>query len=184
MIAITPLNNAADPSSAYTNLHDGIVLNEGFSSSKRGAFSILRMNTAGRVMQPTNRERHVIFSAKEPPSRAEILSALKHPEQSALPVVEIKPASGRVMHRLSQIALALGVVYLSTGLIVGIALPTGLRWLSQYYGGLATTTEERQRIKKVISEFQVVKEDEDATIDDRTKEFFKAIKDAKAGTEK
>lgn len=177
MLKAVPLNSVAETvESPFILLVDGITLKEGFTSRKRSILRLLKTNSAGELLQPTGRQRHVVFPLTDSPKEAEIRKALINPQEGTLPVFEVSPASGRFMHRASQIALGLGIVYLAGGLLVGVALPTGLRWVSQYYGGGAMTIEERQRAKKVIREFEIMKEN---VVDQRAKVFFKAIKGAR-----
>ncbi|TLX16264.1 hypothetical protein [Rhizobium sp. MHM7A] len=177
MIKAVPLNSVAETTEIpFILLADGFILKEGFTSRKHGILRFLKTKSAGELLQPTGKQRHVIFSLAQPPKQAEIEQALNNPQASALPVFEVSPASGKFMHRASQVALGLGIVYLAGGLLVGAALPTGLRWVSQYYGGGAMTIEERQRAKKVIREFEIMKEN---VVDQRAKDFFKAIKGAR-----
>ena len=177
MIKVIPLNDAAECADHHIIvLSDGIVLKEGYASRMLSKFRILKTIAAGELLRPTGNERHVIFSITKPPEHAELRLALIDPKASALPVIEVSPTSGKFMYRASQAVLALGVLYLIGGLLVGVALPTGLRWVSQYYGGGFMTIEERQKAKKVINDFEVMKEN---VIDQRAKDFFQAMRDAR-----
>ncbi|MDW9481339.1 hypothetical protein GOB57_22085 [Sinorhizobium meliloti] len=114
------------------------------------------------------------------PSRAAIKAALANPEINDLAVFDVTPKSGNFLLRISQVALALGLVYLAGGVFVGVALPTGLRYVSIFYGG-DLSTYKVAKIKQVISDFGVFKEHK---VDDQTKKFFEAIKAAKGETKR
>jgi hypothetical protein len=180
LIQVIPLNAAAESADVFTRLRDGLLVKDGYSSAVRRYFRNRRVDSVDGIIQPYGKERHVIFTSEATPKHTELLLALKEPVKSALPVFEILPA-GRTMHRLSQVALGLGAIYLAFGLFAGVALPTGLQWVGQYYGGLSTTFEERQRMRKVITEFQVFRE---RVVDEKTQKFFKALTDAKLGNNK
>jgi hypothetical protein len=177
LIKAVPLNVVAEVAETpFLFLREGLILKEGFTTRKRSVFRFLKTKSAGELLQPTGNQRHVIFPLTEPPKQSEIRQALDNPQASTLPVFEIGPASGKFMYRVSQVALGLGVIYLLGGLLVGVALPTGLRLVSQYYGGLGMTIDERQRAQKVIREFEIMREN---VVDQRAKDFFGAIKGAR-----
>lgn len=183
MFQIRPLNAAAvAQSNAIIPTKSGIVIGQGYSAMwKRRLLPFLRRATEGDVLTPGGTQRLVAGTQGGAAlSAAAIKVALANPEASDLAVFDVTPKSGKFLLRISQVALALGIVYLAGGVFVGVALPTGLRYVSIFYGGGLSTTKAA-KVKEVISDFGVFKEHK---VDDQTKKFFEAIKAAKGETKK
>lgn len=183
MFEIQPLNGTAkETQHAIIQSKSGLVIAEGFSACwKRRGFPVLLRASVGDVLTPRGTRRLVVRATEGTAlSRAAVKAALANPETSDLAVFDVTPKSGKILMRVSQVALALGLVYLAGGVFVGLALPTGLRYVSIFYGGGLSTTKAA-KVKEVINDFGVLKEHK---VDDQTKKFFEAIKAAKGETKK
>jgi hypothetical protein len=184
LLKITPLNTAAHKTpQSLTRSTSGLVIGEGYAASRKRRFlPTFKRNRAGDVLPLSRKEKVVLFPASEPLAKSAVGLALQSPDTSAFPVFEVSPTSGKMLFRISQLVLTLSLVYLAGGVFVGVVLPTSLRYASIFYGGSDRLSSTKSaKIKKVISEFEVPKENK---IDDRTKEFFAAIKAARAGEAK
>jgi hypothetical protein len=186
MFHLEPLNNAAKDALAnkrgLIQSKSGLVIEAGKQAFwKRRLLPIFRKASGGDVLTPSGARRVVIgFDGAAPLSASEIKVSLTNPASGAFPVFDVTPKSGKFLLRVSQIALALGLVYLTAGAFVGVVLPAGLHYIAIYYGG-SDSPATRTKIKKVIDDFAVLKEPK---LDERTQKFFDAIKALKAGANK
>ncbi|MBY3151403.1 hypothetical protein HFO56_03245 [Rhizobium laguerreae] len=183
MFQIRPMNAVADAARhALVQSKSGLVVGEGSSVSwKQRVLPIVRRASGGDVLTPSGTQRLIVASETgAAPSAAEIKAAIANPIASDLAVFDVTPKSGKFLLRVSQIAFGLGLVYLSTGALIGVAMPTGLQYVGLFYGG-GYSTATTEKIKGVISDFAVFKEPK---IDERTQKFFDAIKAIKAEAKK
>jgi hypothetical protein len=140
---------------------------------KRRWLPFLRHAAAGDRLTPNGNISLVVRSASAPaPSPTAVRAALKDPVSSEMPVLEISPRSGTVMLRISQIAMALGLVYLAGGVLSGIVVPSAVRYASVYYGA-DTLRRDMPAAKRVISDHMVLKKH---IVDEKTKKFFNEMK--------
>ncbi|MBY3433585.1 hypothetical protein HFN89_05430 [Rhizobium laguerreae] len=186
MFHLKPLNKAAedalDQQRAIFQSRSGLVVQEGRQAYwKRSFVPAVGRASGGDIMTPSGTRRVVIgFDGNAPLTNTEVRTLLSNPASGYFPVFDVTPKSGKFLERVSQVAFALGLVYLATGALVGVAMPAWLHYSSLFYGG-GYSTATTGKIRKYISDTAVFKE---PTIDERTKKFFDAIKAIKAEAKK